>query len=497
MLSIFFTSLFRVLAMLFRQIWDQKLAQYAYLIGCQKTGEAIVVDPERDIDTYLELAEKEGLEITAVVDTHIHADYLTGLREFAERGVHVYASDEGDADWKYEWLIGSDYNYTLLKHGNEFNIGNIKLTAIHSPGHTPEHLSYLVTDIGGGADRPIGLCSGDFVFVGDLGRPDLLESAAGVQGVMEPSARTLYQSVQEFLKLDDFIQIWPAHGAGSACGKALGAVPSSTVGYERAFNGAIGAAIRDEDEFVAAILDGQPEPPMYFARMKRDNKLGPKVLGTLPSPRHLFADDLKALAGNLDVAVLDTRLDRSAFMARHLPGSLYAGFNKAFNTAAGSIIEEGMDIYLIIEEEHVEEAVRDLVRVGLDNIKGYATPETLEAYADHGGEMACIREISIEELPETMESVDDAIVLDVRNMSEHEPSHVPGSANIAYTRLWVRRDEVPSGTKVVHCVSGGRSAVSSALLARLGHDVIFVNGEWDAWAANPNSTIEHGAPVPA
>lgn len=483
--------------MLFRQIWDAKLAQYAYLIGCQATGEAIIVDPERDIDQYLELAEKEGLEITAAVDTHIHADYLSGMREFAERGIHVYASDEGDADWKYEWLIDSDYSYTLLKHGDEFKIGNIKLTAVHSPGHTPEHLSYLVTDLGGGADRPIGICSGDFVFVGDLGRPDLLESAAGMAGVMEPSARTLYKSVQEFLQLDDFIQVWPAHGAGSACGKALGAVPTSTVGYEREYNAAIDAATRGEDAFVQAILDGQPEPPMYFARMKRDNKIGPKVLGTLPQPKHLFADDLKALAGNTDVAVLDTRIDRSAFMARHLPGSFYAGFNKSFNTAAGSIIEEDMPIYLVIEEEHVEEAVRDLVRVGLDNIVGYATPETLEAYADHGGEMACIPEIPIEKIGETLRSIDDAIVLDVRNASEHEPAHIPDSANIAYTRLWVRRDEVPSGTKIVHCVSGGRSAVSSALLARLGHEVIFVNGEWDSWVANPKSTIVSGTPVTA
>lgn len=483
--------------MLFRQIWDAKLAQYAYLIGCQATGEAIIIDPERDIDQYLELAEKEGLEITAAVDTHIHADYLSGMREFAERGVHVYASDEGDADWKYEWLIGSDYNYTLLKHGDEFKIGNIKLTAVHSPGHTPEHLSYLVTDLGGGADRPIGIASGDFVFVGDLGRPDLLESAAGHAGVMEPSARTLYNSVQDFLKLDDFIQVWPAHGAGSACGKALGAVPTSTVGYEREYNAAIDAALRGEDVFVETILEGQPEPPMYFARMKRDNKIGPKVLGTLPQPKHLFAEDLKALAGNTEVAVLDTRLDRSAFMARHLPGSLYAGFNKAFNTAAGSIIEEDMDIYLIIEEEHVEEAVRDLVRVGLDNIKGYATPETLEAYANHGGEMASIREIPIDKIPDALASMDDAVVLDVRNASEHAPAHIPGSANIAYTRLWVRRDEVPAGTKIVHCVSGGRAAVSTALLARLGHDVIFVNGEWKDWVANPKSTIVGDTPVTA
>ncbi|MDG1754276.1 MAG: MBL fold metallo-hydrolase [Rhodothermales bacterium] len=483
--------------MLFRQIWDQKLAQYAYLIGCQATGEAIIVDPERDIDVYLELAEKEGLEITAVADTHIHADYLSGAREFAERGVKVYASDEGDADWKYEWLIGSDYNYQLVLDKDEFMIGNIKLTVVHSPGHTPEHIAFLVTDMGGGADRPMGILTGDFVFVGDLGRPDLLESAAGVVGVMEPSARTLYKSVQDFLELDDFLQVWPAHGAGSACGKALGAVPMSTVGYEREFNAAIDSAKRSEDEFVAAILDGQPEPPMYFARMKRDNKIGPKVLGSLPQPKHLFVDDLKALSGNTDVAVLDTRLDRSAFMACHLPGSLYAGFNKSFNSAAGSIIEEDMDIYLIIEADQVDEAVRDLIRIGLDNIKGYATPATLEAYAEAHGEMASIREINIEDVASVVENENDVVVLDVRNKAEHDAAYIPDSANIAYTRMWVRRDEVPSGTKAIHCVSGGRAAVSTALLARLGHNVIFINGEFEEWSASEGAVVAHGEPMHA
>lgn len=473
--------------MLFRQIWDPRLSQYAYLIGCQVSGEAIVIDPERDIDVYLKLARGEGLEITAVADTHIHADYISGTREFAERGIRVYASDEGGADWKYEWLIGSTYNHQLVCDGDEFRIGNIKFRVVHTPGHTPEHISFLVTDMGSGADRPVGMLTGDFVFVGDLGRPDLLESAAGMLGVMEPSARLLYSSVQEFLRLDDYIQIWPAHGAGSICGKALGALPQSTVGYERKFNSAIDAARRGEDEFVAAILDGQPEPPMYFARMKRDNKNGPRVLGSLPVPKRLLAPDLKALAGNLAVAVLDTRLDRSAFMARHLPGSLYAGFNKSFNTAAGSIIEDDMPIYLIIEEEHVEEAVRDLIRIGLDRIEGYATAATLEAYADSGGEMACIREIDIVDLERVMAAEKDIVVLDVRNASEFRGAHFPDALNIAYTRLWGRRDEVPAGIKAVHCVSGGRAAVSAALLARLGHDVIFISGEFDKWMAKSGS----------
>jgi len=162
--------------MFFRQIYDEKLAEAAYLIGCQKTGEAIVIDAERDIDRYEKIAAENGLRIVAAADTHIHADYLTGMREFAEKGARIYASDEGDADWKYLWL--EKYDAVRLRHNDTFKVGNIRFRAIHTPGHTPEHLCYEVTDLGGGADEPMGVATGDFVFVGDLGRPDLLESAA-------------------------------------------------------------------------------------------------------------------------------------------------------------------------------------------------------------------------------------------------------------------------------------------------------------------------------
>lgn len=464
--------------MLLRQIFDDKLAQYAYIIGCQATGEAIVIDPERDIDRYTEIAEKENLKIVAVVDTHIHADYISGTREFAELGAKVYASDEGDADWKFEWLPGSKYDYELLKDGNTFRVGNIEFKVVHTPGHTPEHISFLVTDLGGGADVPMGIITGDFVFVGDLGRPDLLESAAGMVGVMEPSARTLYKSVQQFLGLEDYLQIWPAHGAGSACGKALGAVPESTVGYERRFNASIEAAKRGEDAFVSFILEGQPEPPMYFARMKRDNRIGPRVLGSLPQPPEVTATELGALANRIDVVVIDLRLDRSGFMAGHLPGSLFAPLNRAFNTVVGSFVEEDTPMYLIVEAHRVEEAVRDLIRIGLDNVAGYATPETLVHYQEQGGELATIEEISFDKVGGMQK--DGAIPFDVRGEVEFTEAHIPGARNIAYTRLWVRRDEVPSDHKLlVYCQTGARSAVSSALLSRLGYNVTYVNDEFE------------------
>ena len=199
--------------MLFRQLFDPHLAQYAYLIGCQKTKEALLIDPERDIGRYVEAAASENLKIVAVAETHIHADFLSGVREFAaQHGVKAYLSDEGDADWKYGWADDEGLDVQLVKDGDTFNVGNIKVEVIHTPGHTPEHICFLITDEGGGASEPMGLVSGDFVFVGDLGRPDLLESAAGVVGAREPSAQALFESVQKLKTMPEYLQVWPGHG---------------------------------------------------------------------------------------------------------------------------------------------------------------------------------------------------------------------------------------------------------------------------------------------
>ncbi len=359
--------------MLLRQIHDPSLAQYAYLIGCQRTGEALVIDPERDVDRYLEAASQEGLTIAHVAETHIHADFLSGARALADQtGARLYLSSEGDADgWGSAWAQERD-DVTFLADGDTFRVGNIEIRAVHSPGHTPEHLAYLVTDHGGGANEPIALISGDFVFVGDLGRPDLLEQAAGQAGAQEPAARQLYQSVQRFLDLDDFVQVLPGHGAGSACGKALGAVPQSTVGYERRFNGAIDIAQRSETAFVDAILDGQPEPPLYFARMKAQNRDGVPPLAALPMPRALAPAELADLTDG--TVVIDTRPDRAAFMAAHVPGSLYAPLGSTFSTVVGSYVTDpATPLVLVMDEGKVGEAVRDLVRIGLDHVVGYAT----------------------------------------------------------------------------------------------------------------------------
>ncbi|MGI9175995.1 MAG: MBL fold metallo-hydrolase [Rhodothermales bacterium] len=474
--------------MLLRQIFDPMLAQYAYLIGCQQTGEALLVDPERDIDRYVRLAEKEKLRITAVAETHIHADFLSGARELAERfGTRLYLSDEGDQDWKYEWTgekkrDGTAYDVVLLKDGDTFDIGRIEIKAVYTPGHTPEHLSFLVTDHGGGATSPMGLLSGDFVFVGDLGRPDLLEQAAGVGDNQEPSARRLYRSIPTFTALEDYLQVWPAHGAGSACGKALGAVPQSTVGYEKRYNATLGAAEQGEDVFVEAILSGQSEPPLYFARMKKDNKLGVPLLGDLPRPRKLNAAELARTS--TEALVIDTRPDRSAFMARHLPGALHAPLGNMFATAIGSLVTDtATSLMLITEESRVEKAVRALVRIGYDRIEAYAEPATLAKHFENGGAHAVIPEVGFDEVKRRRDESGVAVV-DVRYASEYAAGHVPGAVNASYTRLpEYEADRIPNNkTLLVHCGSGARAAIASSFLARKGYDVRYVNGAFADYA---------------
>lgn len=457
--------------MFLRQITDVPLAQNAYLIGCQRTGEAILVDPGRDLDRYFRVAGENDLRITAVAETHIHADYLSGARELVERhGTTAYLSAEGGPDWQFEWAKGNS-RARFLRHGDAFRIGNIELKALLTPGHTPEHLSFLVTDTGGGADEPIALLTGDFIFVGDVGRPDLLESAAGQAGVMEPSARTLYASLRATADLPEHLQILPAHGAGSACGKALGAVPVSVMGYERKFNAPFREALNASEEvFVRHILAGQPEPPLYFARMKRDNKVGPALLpdGKLPAPKWVSAGQLGDWTGK--AAMLDLRADRAAFAAAHVRGALFCPLpGGKLPAAAGSYVDENARILLVVEsEDQVDEAVRQLIRIGLDHVDGWIP--AVEALAVPAV-VASLPRIAPADLPA------DAVVLDVRGADEFAARHVKGAHNIAYTRLAARYDEVPAtGPLHVHCAGGLRAAIAAAYLASRGREVVHVDG---------------------
>ncbi|MEZ4416814.1 MAG: rhodanese-like domain-containing protein [Gemmatimonadota bacterium] len=464
--------------MFFRQIFEEKLAQYAYLVGCQRTGEALVIDPMRDVARYRKIAEEEGLRLVAATETHIHADFLSGIRELAElHGVKAYLSAEGGAGWEYTWPERGRHDVHFLKHGDHFRVGNIRIEAVHTPGHTPEHLSFLITDEGGGANEPMGIASGDFVFVGDLGRPDLLETAAGVEGAMEPSARRLWESATRFLELPDYLQVWPGHGAGSACGKALGAVPETTVGYERRFSPALDMVQRSQNDFVDFILTGQPEPPVYFAEMKRLNRDGAPVLGQIPRARRLDQAALTAALADTTRTVVDARVNRRDFMEGHLPGTLYAPFDKSFPTIVGSYVLPESEVVLIIEEAFIEEAILDLIRIGYDHVGAYVTPDVVESSSG----LKAIDVIDITEM-DRRQKAEGGLVLDVRRLDEFEASHVPGALNIAHTRLRVREAELPKDREIlVHCRTGARAAPAVALLQRDGYDVVYVDGEFGSW----------------
>ena len=461
--------------MLFRQINDSKLAQYAYLIGCQRTGEAIVFDPERDVDQYIATAAREGLRIVAVAETHIHADFLSGAQELARQvGAHVYVSGAGGDDWQSKWV--KPFKHTLLQDGTEFAVGGIQFRAVHTPGHTPEHMSYLVIDQGGGATAAMGMVTGDFVFVGDLGRPDLLESAAGHLGIAEPSAHALWRSARKFVELPGYLQVWPAHGAGSACGKALGAIPQSTVGYEVA-NSPVLKLVSDEAAFVKDILSGQPEPPLYFARMKALNRDGVPPLGAVPVPP--VVADVRAHAAAWEApgtVVVDTR-PWPAFRDGHLPGALYAPLGKMLPMVVGSFVKPEERIVLVCELVRADEIVRDLVRIGYDRVIAVVAPDSMVAT---GG-------VKLETTPELTAAEANAargssFILDVRGAAEYEVGHLEEAFNVAYTRLLPHIAQLPRGERiVVHCALGGRSAAATSMLRRMGFNAVNVAGGIVGW----------------
>jgi len=465
-----------ILPMLLRQIFDPYLAQYAYLIGCQRSGEALLIDPERDIEQYRELARSNGLRITAVAETHIHADFVSGAQEFAQDpGVQLYLSDEGGKDWEYLWPQGHA-NLHLLKDGDVFHVGNIRVQAVHTPGHTPEHLSFLITDIGGGADEPVALATGDFLFVGDVGRPDLLESAAGIGGVMEPSARELQTSLAARLKpYGDYLQILPAHGAGSACGKSLGAIPTTTLGYERRFNKALRLALSDSEAFVKDILSGQPEPPPYFATMKRVNRDGIRVTGGLVRPSRLT--ELAEVNVLLDsgVRVLDARDNRIAFSQSHLRNAIHAPLNTPFfSTAAGSYVDPDERILLVVASAaDVDLAVRQLYRIGLDHVVGWiSVDETKRLGLSH----VPLNRVDFAHFDSAAAKADGEII-DVRTSAEFNHKHIEGAHSFPYTRLRDQVARVPKGRKLfVHCGSGKRASLASSYLQSMGFEVVYVDG---------------------
>ena len=464
--------------MLVRRFYDTKLAQASYLIGAMDTGEAVVIDPNRNIDQYVHAAADEDVSITHVTETHIHADFLSGSRELAARtGATLLLSDEGGPDWRYTFATAADA--VLLKDGSSFTVGSVRVDVMHTPGHTPEHITFLVTDTQS-ATEPIAAVTGDFVFVGDVGRPDLLERAAHVANTMEQSARTLFASLQRFKTLPDFLQLWPGHGAGSACGKALGAVPQTTLGYERRFNWAFRAT--DEQAFVDQVLAGQPDPPRYFAQMKRMNKMGPPFRSAVPAPQPVAPDRLTSILES-GALVVDTR-SADDYAAGHVPGTINIPLNKAFTTWAGWLLPYDDDFYLIADAQSaagLEQARRDLAMIGLDRLAGYSTWEEVKA---SGLPLQQTAQIAAAQLREDLRA-GKVHVLDVRSSAEWREGHLDGAQHVPLGELRDRIAEVPRDrTIVVQCLGGTRSAIGASILQAHGFPkVMNFPGGYSAWRA--------------
>ncbi len=464
--------------MFFKHIYEPGLAHASYIVGCQKTGEAVVIDAKRDIDDYLKIAEAEKLKITHIAETHIHADFLAGSQELAEvTGAKLYLSDEGGPDWQYS------FPHVGLKDGDSFMVGNLKIEVVHTPGHTPEHISFLLTDTPA-SPHPVMMFTGDFVFVGDVGRPDLLEKAAGIIGTKEVGAHQMFHSLKKFKALPDHIQVWPAHGAGSACGKALGAVPSSTVGYEKLVNWAL--QIDDEEKFVIALLEGQPEPPKYFAMMKKLNKTTRPLLTTVPSPKKLHTSELlEAIASG--VRIIDTR-NKLSFAGGHIPGSINIQDNSAFSTWAGWILNYEDPFILIASEGRIESLTKALIRIGLDKVKGYLAD--IEELSEAGLELEILKQFTCNDLEQNRES---CFILDVRNESEREVARLNNSHHIFAGYITEHVESLPEDkTIVVHCAGGDRSAIAASLLMSMGFDnVANLTGGINAWIQSGHEVINN------
>jgi len=468
--------------MYFRHFFDENLAHSSYLVGCQRTNEAIVIDPARQLEPYFEAARKEGLTIVAATETHIHADYLSGAKELADlHDARLYVSDEGDENWKY--AFAKDVDSHLLTDGDEFKVGNVSFKVMHTPGHTPESISFVLTDHGAGAKEPMGVFTGDFVFVGDVGRPDLLEKAAGIAGTADAGAKDMFASVQKFKELPNFLQVWPAHGAGSACGKSLGAVPMSTVGYEKETNWALKET--DEQTFIDTLLEGQPEPPKYFKMMKHLNKVGPDMRNTEDPKTLTSVDELKGYSSN--AIIVDTR-NANSFGDKHLEGSINIPFNSSFTNWAGWIIDYDEDIVLISEPEDVGAIKQALASIGLDAVVATITPE--KALEDEGL-VESYDSMDVNTLKDTLQD-DDYIVIDVRNQSEVEAGKIEGTSHIMLGTLQDRIEELPKEKKyAVHCRSGMRSAIAASILQANGRkDVTNVTGGYLAWLRDKQPIVK-------
>ena len=456
--------------MFFKQFHLEALGHASYLIGSDRTGEALVVDPRRDVDAYFTAARDRGLRISHAVDTHGHNDYLSGITEVAARGdVEVLASAEG----RY------GYEHRPVFDGEVVQLGELAVQFIHTPGHTPEHLSLLLHDRSAG-DEPAILLSGGALLVGDLARPDLL----GGPEEAKQAAKVFCCMIQEkLLRLPDYIEVFPTHVAGSLCGGNIGSRLSTTLGYEKRTNPIL-SRVASSDHFVDECLriDNLPAVPPYWRRMRRQNLDGPPLVGLLAEPPALPPADIeKRQAGG--AVVLDCR-DAGAFAGGHIPGALNVGLGTAFPTWAGTVLPTDADVLVVLDApSDLPEVVWHLLRIGYRPPAGWLAGGMM-AWRTSGRPVDVLRQMTVAELHGARER-GDLSVLDVRQPAEWAAGRVPGAVFITGAELPARLDDVPDGPVAVVCGSGFRSSVAASLLAHHGRgDVVNVVGGMSAWNAS-------------
>jgi hydroxyacylglutathione hydrolase len=449
----------------FRQFYLGCLAHASYLIGSE--GEAAVVDPQRDIGIYLDDANAHGLTIRHVIETHCHADFVSGHHELAARtGAKIYFGSKAPVK----------FDFVGVHDGDEIAMGNIRLRFIETPGHTPESVSILIFDITKSASIPDGVLTGDTLFVGDVGRPDLLGSrmpAAELAGL-------LYNSLHDkLLKLPDPVKVFPAHGAGSMCGRNISSETSSTIGEQRRFNYALQPMSREA--FVQMMTTDLPEAPSYFSRDAQINLEGPSLLDELPDPIGFPPEAVQKMqrGGHL---VLDTR-PSSQFGAGHIPGTLNVALGGQFASWSGTLIKPDIPLLLVLEDaEHVREARTRLARVGLEKVSGYLQGGLL-AWHEAGLPLEKAEQISVEELRQRTDERSVDIILDVRRPPEWAAGHIDQAVHMPLNHLAESALSLNRESKIaVLCAGGYRSSIGVSILQQLGfRDVSNVVGGMTAW----------------
>lgn len=455
------------------RIYTPGLAQVAYFIGDDEAGVAAVIDPRRDIQVYLDLAASAGLRITDIFETHVHADFVSGALELAEvTEATIHAGRLGY----------SEFPHHPLDDGDVVAVGDLRFTALWTPGHTPEHIAYLLTNPAI-SDQPRFLFSGDLLFVGEVGRPDLL-GAAATDALVEQLYDSLYTRL---MPLSDDIIVYPGHGAGSSCGKSIGDSPSTTLGQEKRFNYAFHAA--DRNAFRTAIMEGMPLAPTYYPYLKKINKVGAQMLSQLPHSHPLTPDDLQ-VAQSAGALIIDAR-SQLAFGGGHIPGAVSVGLHGSFVAWAGWLAPFERDVILVLEDDLEFESARvELRRIGLDRVLGYLQGG-MASWLAAGKEIAALPQLSVQELHVCM-AAGEMQVLDVRGADEWQDGHIRGATHLfageiaqaSRNGMAALVEQTGTGPLAVICGSGYRSNVAASLLQRAGRqDVSNVAGGISAWRA--------------